>query len=91
MKYRNLDRTTVAITMLSLMTYALYNVTLIISNMCNPKEEQTGILVETPSTNLAREEENQEICLPQSKNQKTAKATSHGKENFNSYYQLTLN
>ncbi|MBS1635379.1 MAG: hypothetical protein JST26_05605 [Bacteroidetes bacterium] len=46
MKFNNLDKTTVALTMLTLMTYAFYSIGLILSDIFNPKEEKTGTLME---------------------------------------------
>lgn len=46
MKFNNLDKTTVSLTMLTLMTYAFYSIGLILGDIFNPKEEKTGTLVE---------------------------------------------
>ena len=45
-RYGNLDKTTVAITMVALMSYAFYSMGLIIGDICNPKEEETGKIIE---------------------------------------------
>lgn len=46
MKFNYLDKTTVALTMLTLMTYAFYSIGLILSDIFNPKEEKIGTLIE---------------------------------------------
>lgn|GEM_PF-3025895 len=46
-KYDNLDKTTVTITMLAIMIYAVYSMGLIIFDIMNPKDEEVGKIVST--------------------------------------------
>lgn len=47
-KYGSLDKTTVTITMLALITYAFYSLGLIIGDICNSKDEEEGKRIENP-------------------------------------------
>lgn len=53
MKYTNLDKTTVSFTMLVLMTYSFYGMSLIISDIVNPKEESSGRILPEEQIPLA--------------------------------------
>lgn len=53
MKYSNLDKSTVTVTMLALMMYSLSSIGLIISDIGNPKEQRTATVID--------EEERQEL------------------------------
>lgn len=51
-RYGSLDKTTVTITMLAIITYAFYSLGLIIGDICNPKEEKNeGRRIEEPINN----------------------------------------